>query len=229
MKLIQTFSFLLVFVGLAQLDVSAASKAKAQPLRVACCGDSITFGSGIEQRETNSYPAVLQNLMGKKFEVRNFGNPGRCVIQTSMRGSEKRGWIFMKEFKEALAFNPHIVIFNLGINDIMDWAKEKDRFVADYLDLLDHFKKLETKPMIIIWSDLAPLYPGQAFYNSPHLVEMNAALKEVVTKAKVIGLDMYTPLSEKPELFPDHIHPNGEGAQIIAETTFQLLKQKLKR
>ena len=33
-------------------------------VRVACIGDSITYGSGIEARDRNSYPAQLQQLLG---------------------------------------------------------------------------------------------------------------------------------------------------------------------
>ena len=45
-------------------------------MRVACVGDSITFGAGIEDREKKCYPAQLQELLGPRFEVRNFGRSG---------------------------------------------------------------------------------------------------------------------------------------------------------
>jgi sialate O-acetylesterase len=41
--------------------------------RIACIGNCITFGAGVENRELNCYPAQLQNMLGSKFEVRNFG------------------------------------------------------------------------------------------------------------------------------------------------------------
>ena len=31
-------------------------------------------------------------------------------------------------------------------------------------------------------------------------------------------IDLYTALSDKPEMFPDKIHPNAAGAKVMAET-----------
>ena len=45
----------------------------AQKIKVACVGNSITYGSRVENREQNSYPAQLQRLLGEEYEVVNFG------------------------------------------------------------------------------------------------------------------------------------------------------------
>src|SRR6266567_8819016 len=50
-------------------------------IRVACVGDSITFGAEVENRETNCYPVVLSKLLGHRFEVRNFGVSGATVLK----------------------------------------------------------------------------------------------------------------------------------------------------
>lgn len=41
-------------------------------IKVACVGDSITYGYGVEEREVNNYPKQLGDLLGSRFEVRNF-------------------------------------------------------------------------------------------------------------------------------------------------------------
>src|SRR4051794_16405728 len=48
----------------AQADASKLVRAGdyPHPVRIACVGDSITFGSQVEGRQTNSYPAVLGRL-----------------------------------------------------------------------------------------------------------------------------------------------------------------------
>ena len=33
-------------------------------IKVACVGNSVTYGAGIENREVNSYPAQLQRMLG---------------------------------------------------------------------------------------------------------------------------------------------------------------------
>ncbi|MEY4378897.1 MAG: hypothetical protein RLZ85_778, partial [Verrucomicrobiota bacterium] len=47
----------------------------AEPIKVACVGDSITLGSGAQKGK--SYPAQLQGLLGDGYQVGNFGVSGR--------------------------------------------------------------------------------------------------------------------------------------------------------
>ena len=55
------------------------STAYAQ-IKVACIGNSITAGSGIKNRDKDSYPSVLNQMLGKDYLVRNFGISGRIII-----------------------------------------------------------------------------------------------------------------------------------------------------
>ncbi len=50
-------------------------------IRVACVGDSITYGAGVENRELNCYPVVLGKLLGPRFEVRNFAVSGATLLK----------------------------------------------------------------------------------------------------------------------------------------------------
>ena len=52
----------------------------AEKIRVACVGNSITYGAFITDRDINSYPAQLQVLLGKEYDVRNFGLSGCTVL-----------------------------------------------------------------------------------------------------------------------------------------------------
>lgn len=200
------------------------ARKKSDLVRVACIGDSITYGSGIKDRKM-TYPAQLQKLLGDKYEVQNFGNPGRGVLKKSKRGSGKRGYIFMAEHKKALEFEPHIVICNLGINDVMDFDKYSADFVGDYKDLLESYKTLDTYPRLIVWRDLAPLFKGQKFFEDPRIEKLNDAIAKVAAEMKIENLNMAKPFRGKGELFPDHIHPNAAGATIIAKETAKMLKK----
>lgn len=194
-------------------------------IRVACIGDSITFGAGI--KKGMSYPAQLQKLLGDQYEVKNFGNSGRGVVKKSMRGKSKRAFIFMKEHQDALDFEPHIVICNLGINDLMDWDKfGKDDFVGDYSDLLQSYKTLGTYPRVIIWHKLSPLFEGQKFFRDKRVDAINKAIAIAAKNEKVEMIDMEKPLIQHSEWFVDRIHPNAEGAKKIAEVTAEMINKK---
>ncbi len=215
-----------VFACLLTLCVTLA--AYAAPIKVACIGDSITFGYGLPEREKNCYPTQLQQLLGDKYEVRNFGNSGRGIYLHSWRGKERRGYRYMKEHQAALAWQPDIVICNLGINDNGEFLKHEQikpgAFRDDYITLLKDYMALPSQPKLYIWGKLAPLAPGQKFYRSPEPFLMQPELAAVAAATGATLIDMQKPLL--PLLmtaFPDQIHPNAEGAKVIAETTHKVL------
>ena len=65
--------------------------------------------------EVNGYPAQLQKMLGKDYYVKNFGVGARTMLN-------KGDHPYMKElaWKDALAFNPNIVVIKLGTNDSKD-------------------------------------------------------------------------------------------------------------
>lgn len=46
-----------------------AAKKNDEPIRVSCIGNSITYGTGMQNPEADSYPAVLQRLLGDAYSV----------------------------------------------------------------------------------------------------------------------------------------------------------------
>ena len=226
----------IAIVAAAAIAVSAAGGVK-----VACIGDSITYGYGLADRAKESYPAQLQQLLDGKFpgkyEVRNFGNSGRGIYLDSMRGHEKRGFRWMPEHKAALAWKPDVVICNLGINDNGEYIKEytgarrRGQFTDDYVALLGDYRKANPKAKLYLWTKLAPLAEGHRSYRSPEPFLMQTDLEETARRTHAVGLDMQEPLRERMDeiLSRDKIHPNADGARIIAETTFRALTEKPKR
>ena len=74
----------LLFASLAAA-LSLGTAAQAVPTKVACVGDSITFGSGLKPGDAR-YPQVLGTLMGPDFDVRGFGNPGKTAAIVAAAG-----------------------------------------------------------------------------------------------------------------------------------------------
>ena len=72
-------SFLIFSVVL----ITVLSSCNKEPLRVACVGDSITYGHGIADRDHDTYPAILDSLLGNKFNVQNFGVSGTTALKKS--------------------------------------------------------------------------------------------------------------------------------------------------
>lgn len=98
-----------IAIALLLLSIEAFA---SQPIRIACIGDSITYGSGIEDRDKDGYPAVLQRMLGSGYDVRNYGISARVMTRNG-------DYPFMDEqaYADARAFLPDIVTIMLGTND----------------------------------------------------------------------------------------------------------------
>ena len=82
------------------------------PTRIACVGDSITWGTFVWNRKRNSYPAQLQAMLGERFIVRNFG-----VMGHTLQSAGDYPYRISKAFKSSSAFEPDVVLLMLGTND----------------------------------------------------------------------------------------------------------------
>ena len=123
------------------------AKLHKKEIKIACIGNSITYGIGVENREKESYPARLQDLLGNGYEVKNFGHPGATLLSKG-----HRPYIKLSEYEEARLFRPDIAVFHLGINDTdpRNWPNYSDNFVADYVNLINSFRTENPKIRCII-------------------------------------------------------------------------------
>lgn len=195
------------------------------PIKVACIGDSITFGAGIKDRKQNNYPVQLQKILGEQFVVHNFG----VNAATLLKKGDKPYWK-LNQFKAAQELQPDIVIIKLGTNDTKpkNW-KHKDEYQPDYLEMIAIFQKLDSKPKIYLCTP-APVV-GERWGISDKTVseEVIPLIGKIAKEAEVPTIDLYTPLKDKPELMPDKVHPNAEGAGIIAKTVAKAITGPAKK
>ncbi len=188
------------------------SKYKA-PVRVACIGNSITFGSGISDRPRDSYPAQLGRMLGDKWMVRNFGVSGRTMLK-------KGDFPYWKEdaWAEAKEFLPDVVVIKLGTNDTkpQNW-KYGEEFLADSRAMVRELKNLSSHPVIYLCKPV-PAFGNRWGINDSIVVHgVVPAVEKLAREEKLQVIDLYSALSGMGHLFPDQIHPNSEGAGLMAK------------
>ena len=203
---------------LATLLLLSLSSIFGQTIKIACVGNSVTYGMGIENPEER-YPAQLQVMLGDEYEVGNFGHSGATLLKNGYRP-----YWNLPEFKEALDFEADIVIIHLGLNDTdpRAWPKYRDEFVKDYINLIDTFKYINPDADVKI-SRMTPIFSGHSRFESSTrdwYWQVQDAIEVIAEISKVDLVDLHTPLHIRPDLFPDNLHPTGEGAKIIAETVY---------
>lgn len=205
---------LLLFALLISMALFAQKQTK-----VACVGNSITYGSGLAHPELDSYPAQLQRLLGDQYVIGNFGKPGATLLNEGHRPYREQ-----EEFQKALAFAGDIVVIHLGINDTdpRNWPNYRDFFVKDYLALIDSFRVVNPNCRVII-SRLTPIADRHPRFESGTRDwhgEIQHAIETVAAYAGVQLMDFYEPLYPYPFLLPDAVHPSKDGAAILANTVY---------
>ena len=210
-----------IFMPVAPCAARTRTKVKSV-IRVACVGNSVTYGYGLSDRDHDAYPVRLQQMLGAGFEVANFGHSGSTLLR---RGH--RPYMQTPEFRRAMDFRADWVVIHLGLNDTdpRNWPDWKEQFIPDYHALIDSFRRANPEARILVCR-MTPIFERHPRFQSGTRDWHGQIQQAIATVAGGTGtqlVDLYTPLHSRPDLFPDALHPNPEGAAIIAKTVFSAL------
>jgi acyl-CoA thioesterase-1 len=181
-------------------------------IRVACVGNSITDGN-YPSAPKEDYPAVLQKLLGASYDVGNFGVSSKCL----MKNSDQPYWD-VPSFNGVFAFEAEVITIMLGTNDSKphNWAHGNE-FASDLNALVDTFLTIGTRPSV--WLCLPP----PVFPNPTYDIDGTVIHEEIVPLVLQVGkerglptIDTHTPFLDRPDYFPDGVHPNAAGVDSIA-------------
>jgi acyl-CoA thioesterase-1 len=192
-------------------EILASNGVNANLTRVACLGDSIT---------ELGYPEDLQGLLGNSSVVGNFG-----VTASTVNWYGSKPYIFEQRFRDARNFGPTAVVIMLGTNDAR--ANLYDgivNFTMYYERLINWTQRWNGTEQIFL------VIPPPIFNNT---IDLNGTFyaEEVIPRIQQVAretglpiIDVYTPMLNHPEYFLDGVHPNPEGAQVIANLIYKAIK-----
>ncbi|MBR6954014.1 MAG: hypothetical protein IKH77_03095 [Clostridia bacterium] len=228
-------TLLILLTLLLALSCSAvcAAAAEAPVTTVVCVGDSITFGAGVTGRE-NTYPAMLQTMLGEGFVVKNCGENGRTLQREGMLNPPDASFNFPMTFWDSRVMNaaveaaPDIVIIMLGTNDAKAWNWNAENYTGQYVELIRFFRSLPGEPQVFAVIP-PPGFDAHEGVNAADPIdrEILAALGDCIREAaQACGcpvIDLYSAFEGRGDLFPDGIHPNAEGNRILARQIYEAL------
>ena len=209
----------LLILLLATLPLTGWAQEK---IKVACIGNSVTYGYGHKTPGETSYPSQLQQLLGANYEVRNFGHSGATLLSKG-----HRPYINLPEYKAALEFAPDIAVIHLGLNDTdpRNWPNYRDEFYGDYINIIKALR--EANPAVDVYiCRMTPIFHWHRRFKSGtrdwywQIQELIPAIAEW-DNLEIIDLSRY--LYNRPDLMPDALHPNAEGAGIIAKQVYSAI------
>lgn len=222
-------------IVLAAAMVSSAMVSSAFAAgKVACVGNSITYGYGIESwPDQTSYPHHLQGMLRENAPsdtVENFG-----VSSLTVRKDDQASYWKGHRFAPAIEFAADTVIIELGTNDskaYTQWSTSAQNaavdsaITADFEALIDTFQ-VKSKPHIFIC--LAP-YVNNVNWNildSVVVSRVNPAILRAGIEKGVNVIDLHSRFSalDNPSWYlEDMVHPSVEGAKHLAEIVYAHLQ-----
>lgn len=194
--------------------------------RIACVGDSITYGATIRDKSHDSYPAQLGTMLGRKYSVKNFGASGYTLQESC-----DRPYTSHKRYKKSLDFKPDVVLIMLGSNDTKpyNWIST-EAFQDDYRQLILSYRELPSRPDVILMTP-ASVFPENFNPAKPYKIragvagEAAKAVRELANELGLPFIDIHEVTASHPEFFlQDGVHPNELGAKAIARTVYEALK-----
>ena len=194
-------------------------------IKIACIGNSITYGYGVDWNE--SYPYRLQELFGTdEYTVENDGVNSLTLLKNGDNPYYRNG-----KLPEVFTFQPDIITIKLGTNDTkpQNWDLHHQEFKADYLWLIDTLSGMASRPTI--WLLLpVPVFRnpiGERWGIRDSIVrKIIPLIEEVADERELPVIDMYTPLQQFPEYFSvDGVHPDAAGLDTIAHIIYRTLKE----
>lgn len=188
-------------------------------VRVACIGNSITDGHGIDMVDVNSYPAQMQRMLGPEYCVKNFGVSGRTMLNNGDHPYMKE-----KAWAEAKAFNPDVVVIKLGTNDSkpINWTLHSKQYTADMQQMIDELKALPSRPVIYLCTPLQANHvttdTERQIRNEVIASEVIPMIQKVAKKNKLEIIDLYPEIDPNGDaMSKDGIHPSAKGAGVMAK------------
>ena len=210
--------------------LKARQAPKPDAIRVACIGNSITDGHGIDMAPQHGYPALLQKKLGDGYWVKNFGVSARTMLQ-------KGDHPYMNEtaWKDALAFHPDIVNIKLGTNDSKphnwqhgaEFRQDLEQMIKQLAPQLSQQgkkkgKKQKTpaaaKPRILLCTPIPAFKSTWEISDSVIVNNIIPIQQEVAKQYGLKVIDLHTLFADGADMVqPDGIHPNEKGVQRMAD------------
>jgi len=172
-------------------------------VNIVCLGDSLTQGVGASRG--HDYPSLLSRMVGT------------TVINAGVDGDETADALKRLE-SDVLAKDPRVVVVELGANDFFDGQPLEQAFE----NLEQIVRQIEERGAMVVLVGVAPGPLGDALQprydtiiHKYHIAFVPKVLEEILTNPSLKD--------------SDHLHPNDQGYELIAERIQRVVAPLLHR
>ena len=224
---------LVVLYGMFRLGVHVvqyppAPHVKEEKIHIACVGDSITYGAGVlGHRRSQSYPAYLQENLGEKYQVLNYGLSGRTLMDEGDVPYRSE-----KLYQKSLDAKADIYLLMLGTNDAKDYQWDEDAYAKEIKNFVSAYQTAAPQAKIYLMQPpraFSTQKDGSIKYGIQDAViggRMYEIIADTADRMGVGYIDLYRLTKDHCEWLPDGIHPNAEGNKAIADYIYECIEKQ---
>ncbi|KXX68589.1 arylesterase [Flammeovirga sp. SJP92] len=194
-------------------EVQQASTKKAKKKNIIFFGNSLTAGYGLEKEA--SFPSVIQrefDSLNINYNCINAGLSG----ETTAGGNERVDWILSQN-------KPDIFVLALGGNDALRGISPKSS-QQNLESIIDKVRTVNPDCKILLAGIVPPPNMGQDYFGTFQKIYPAIASNKKTYLLKFLLENVAGEPSLNQE---DGIHPNKQGAKIVAQNVIEALKPLL--
>ncbi|MBE6369209.1 MAG: SGNH/GDSL hydrolase family protein [Lentisphaerae bacterium] len=200
------------------------SASDVPPKKILFVGDSISVGVGAsspQKRYSSVAVKMLNQAAGKTvYQEINTSVSGSTMVDHPWPRANASGYPYRLENIKAI--KPDIVVIQHGVND-NGGCNSLAEYVWAYRNFVRQVKTILPECRIVCMTP-GPLKRDDEAYDE-WINQANAAIQEIAALENTIVAQSHMALHNRMELFPDGVHPNDAGHQIMAEALVKAIQE----
>jgi lysophospholipase L1-like esterase len=220
----KVLTLLIMLSGSLPVEIRAESvpvSTENKPKKILFLGDSISVGIGASHAKKR-YTTLVADTLGQgkvKIEEVNVAISGSTLVDQLWPEPKSSGYPYV--LKKAIEAKPDIFVIQHGTNDNAVGASIGE-FLWSYRQTVRAIKKNLPKTKIVCMT-ICPSW-GVTNATTEWLNQANIGIQEIAASENTLLAHTNFKLQNRCDLFPDGIHPNDEGHQIMAESVIEALQ-----
>ena len=219
-----SFKEKIIHYYLKYMAVPKTPQFSTDKIHIACIGDSITYGAGVNGKKEETWEYFLNEKLGERYQVLNYGISARTL--------QKQGdypYTADKFYEISKGNKIETYLIMLGTNDAKPYNFNEECYKKQLHEFVKEYKELSWHPEVILMAVPQVFEERDTGIVGFDIDKNNIRRVQNLIKeeAKISGskcIDLYSYTADKEDWFVDGVHPNKKGNEQIAAYIFQQLE-----